>query len=65
MFYSAGVIVEKQDFFADSESWKGWAIKVLVTKPLEWTFNTFKSNIFGKDDRKQIEYIHLPVIKVN
>lgn len=54
----------KENFVTTSETWKGWAVKVLVTNPVKWTFNTVKNIIIGKNVQSDLEYIHIPVLKV-
>ncbi|KAK6639710.1 hypothetical protein RUM43_007985 [Polyplax serrata] len=60
---STGTLVLKENFVTTSETWKGWAVKVLVTNPVKWTFNTVKSIIIGKNVQSDLEYIHIPVLK--
>lgn len=46
------------------QSWKNWAIQVMVANPLKWTVGKIKSTVISPVESSDSAYIHLPTVKV-
>ncbi|XP_051160153.1 charged multivesicular body protein 7 [Leptopilina boulardi] len=59
-----GEIILEQDFIKEpSSTWTGWAVDVLVKKPLIWSFSKAKTYVSEDVISIHAKYIHLPTIK--